>query len=160
MTEPTDDPHDIARLAREGSKHVTGRHVDTVPLGWSPLTLPFRRPERLTIGAPSLPAALYLREVGVPGFVELVSRRSGPEGAEVSVTARATGPASFDFEIGVAPARFESAREAVSGRPLSASTDEHLVPGPIGVLEAKAAGIQATVLRERAWPAPTEDHNS
>ena len=158
VTEPEGDPSDLAALVGAGSL-VDGDHVDTVPLGWSPVTLPFRRPQRLTIGVPGDPAALYLREEGVPGFVRLVARRPGSEGAEITVTARPSGPASFDVEVSFAAARFESAREVVAGRPLSASSDKHLVPGPIGVLEAKAAGIQATVWRERTWSAPPDDHD-
>jgi hypothetical protein len=158
VTEPEGDPQDLAVLVGGGSL-LDGDHVDTVPLGWSPVTLPFRRPRRLTIGVPGEPAALYLREEGVPGFVRLAARSPGPEGAEIAVTARPSGPASFDVEVSFAAARFESAREVVAGRALSASSADHIVPGPIGVLDAKAAGIQATVWRERTWSEPADDHD-
>jgi hypothetical protein len=159
VTEPTGDPRDIAALVTAGSL-LDGGHAANVPLGWSPVTLPFRRPRRLTIGVPGQPAAIYLREEGVPGFVRLTSRRPGPEGADIEVTARPAGPASFDVEASFAAARFESAREIVAGRPLSASSDDHLVPGPIGILEAKAAGIQAEIRRERTWSAVPDDHHA
>ncbi len=158
VTEPTGDPRDIATLVSAGSL-LLGEHVETVPLGWSALTLPFRRPQRLTMGIAGQPAALYLREAGVAGFVRLAARSAGPEGAEIEVTARPAGPASFDVEVSFAAACFERAREVVAGRPLSASGDDHLVPGPIGVLEAKAAGIQAAIRRERTWSAGPHDHH-
>jgi hypothetical protein len=130
-----------------------------VPLGWSAVTLPFRRPQRLTIGSPGARAALYVREEDVPGFVELQAREDGAQGASIVVTAPRSGPASFDVTVSFEAGRYESAREAVRGRPLSASADDLLRPGPIGVLEAKAAGIHAAVWRERTVSATSDEDN-
>src|SRR5439155_12852656 len=87
VTEPEGDPDDLARPVHEGSRLLEADHVDTVPLGWSPVPLPFRRPQRLTIGVPGEPAALYLREEDVPGVIELRARESGPQGTANIVTA-------------------------------------------------------------------------
>ena len=160
VTEPEGDPDDLARRVHEGSHLLDADHVDTVPLGWSPVTLPFRKPQRLTIGVPGEPARLFLREEDVPGFVELRARETGPQGTAIVVTAPRSGPAQFDVTVSFEAGRFESARETVAGRPLSASADDLLRPGPIGVLEAKAAGIRAAVQRERTVLAPHHDHNT
>jgi hypothetical protein len=159
VTEPPDDSNDLAHLVHERSHLLEGRHVDTVPLGWSAVTLPFRRPQRLTIGSPGARAALYVREEDVPGFVELQAREDGAQGASIVVTAPRSGPASFDVTVSFEAGRYESAREAVRGRPLSASADDLLRPGPIGVLEAKAAGIHAAVWRERTVSATSDEDN-
>jgi hypothetical protein len=158
VTEPQDDPHDLAKLLA-ASPLVEGKHVSIVPLGWSPVALPFRHPQRLTIGAPGLPAALYLSEQDVPGFVEVKARESGPKGTAVVVTAPRSGPAQFDVTVSFEAGRFEVAREIVAGRPLSASAEDLLRAGPIGVLEAKAAGIRAAVTRERTVSATRGDNN-
>jgi hypothetical protein len=158
VTEPEGDSKDLAELV-EHSRLVEGGHVDTVPLGWSAVTLPFRRPRRLTIGAPGARAALYLREEEVPGYVRLQAKEDGAHGASIEVTAPRSGPASFDVTISFAAGRFENAREAVRGRPLSASAAELLEPGPVGVLEAKAAGIDAAVWRERTVRESAEEHD-
>jgi hypothetical protein len=158
VTEPTGDKKDLAVLV-QSSKLIDGRHVDTVPLGWSAVTLPFRRPQRLTIGAPGARAALYVREEDVPGFIELEAREDGPQGTSIVVTAPRSGPAEFDVTVSFEAGRFESARDVVRGRPLSASADDLLRPGPIGVLEAKAAGIHAAVRRERTVFATSDDDN-
>jgi hypothetical protein len=47
----------------------------------------------------------------------------------------------------------------VRGRPLGASAAELLEPGPVGVLEAKAAGIDAAVWRERTVRESAEEHD-
>jgi hypothetical protein len=160
VTEPKGDPHDLAKLVHERpSLLVDGSHVDTVPLGWSAVTLPFRRPQRLTIGAPGARAALYVREEDVPGFIELEAREEGPQGASIVVTAPRSGPATFDVTVSFEAGRFENAREVVRGRPLSASADDLLRPGPIGVLEAKAAGVHAAIRREGTVFATSDDDN-
>jgi hypothetical protein len=158
VSEPENDPHDLAHLL-DGSHLVAAKHVDTVPLGWSPVRLPFRRPQRLTIGVPGSPAALYLQEEEVPGFIEVQAREDGPQGTAIVVTAPRSGPAQFDVTVSFEAGRFEVARQIVAGRPLSASADDLLRAGPIGVLEAKAAGLRATVMRERTVSATRKDDN-
>ena len=71
---------------------------------------------------------------------------------------RFAAPAIFDLTVSHAAARFECARViALSGRvlkpgevPLPTLAAEVIKPGPVGAVQAKAAGIHATVKRERA----------
>jgi hypothetical protein len=158
VTEPAADPRYLVTLLA-GSSLVQAAHVDVLPLGFAPVTLPFRRPQRLTLGAPGVQAAMYLQEADVPGFVEVKAKGAGPQGNQILITAPRAGPASFDVTVRFEAGRFESARAAVAGRPLSASADDLVRPGPIGVLEAKAAGIRAAVWRERTPPVQADDHD-
>ena len=69
------------------------------------------------------------------------------------MTARKAGPARFDVTVSYPGARFENARQvALGGEHLPVLTDDLLRPGPVGVLQAKAAGIYAKVTRDRAEP--------
>ena len=51
-----------------------------------------------------------------------------------------------------ADARFENARRVVLGESPPSLAQELLKPGPIGVLQAKAAGVTVTVTRDRTTP--------
>jgi hypothetical protein len=132
------------------SKLVTAAHVDVVPLGWDPVSVPFRKPRPLTLGGGTQAARIYLAEPGVPGFLELAALKLGASGNQIRVAARKSGPARFDVSISFEAGRFESARRTVLGATLPAAAAEVLKPGPIGVLHAKAAGVHAAVTRERA----------
>ncbi|HEU0292210.1 MAG TPA: hypothetical protein VFR47_05715 [Anaerolineales bacterium] len=158
VTEPANDPdHWVQRLA--GSKLVEAHIVPRVPIGFQAMLLPFRRPRLRTLsgGTDTGPARLYLAEDDVPGFVELRAREPGAWGNAIGVSARLAGPARFDVTIGFQGGRFENARQvALAGRilkpdeyPLAALAEELLKPGPVGVLQAKAAGVYADVSRER-----------
>jgi hypothetical protein len=150
VTEPEpDDNHIVERVNRE-SALVEARPVPVVPIGWSAVTMPFRDPTPLTLGSPDATARLYLSEPGLaPGFVELQAAEPGVWGNDITVTARASGPAIYDLEIGYPGDRFEVARQVVFGPPLPTLADQLLAPGPVGVGTAKAAGIHAEVTRDR-----------
>jgi hypothetical protein len=145
-----------------------------VPLGWKAVKMPFREPHYLTLGREDRPAEIYLSENGTEGFIKLSARENGAWGNEIAVSARATGPAMYDLSIIYKGARFENARQVVLGmgppsrvssckkgsssskpqesasnNSLPALIREILKPRSIGVLQAKAAGLKAEVLRER-----------
>ena len=136
--------------------------------------MPFRKPEFLTLGAEDAPARLYMAEEGIDGFIKLEAREAGTWGNEIAVTARSSGPAMYDVAIIYQGSLFENARQVALGKgPLSpaprcqkgkkASATQQvpldrdlptliqdlLQPGPIGVLQAKAAGVQADISRDR-----------
>jgi len=43
---------------------------------------------------------------------------------------------------------FENARRAVLGQPPEVQGEQLVQPGPVGILQAKAAGVNAEALRE------------
>jgi hypothetical protein len=111
--------------------------------------MPFRKPQFLTLGARDRAARLYLSEQGLNGFIRLDAKEVGTWGNEISVSARQSGPATYDVSIIYRGGRFEQARSIVQGKPRE-TIQEFLQPGPTGVLQAKAAGVRAEVTRERA----------
>ena len=165
--EPDTDPDYIASVLREtpaagaaaASSLVYAAKVDRVPLGWEAQDVPFRQPRTryLSGGRLDRAAALYLQEPGVPGAIGIFARGHGPWGDQIGVTARYAGPAMFDLTVSYAGARFESARAiAFAGRvlapgkdPLATRTADVGKPEPVGVVQAKAAGIHAAVTRAR-----------
>jgi hypothetical protein len=158
VTEPETDPdHWVQRLA--GSKLVEAHIVPRVPIGFEAMQVPFRSPRvrKLSGGTETEAARLYLAENDVPGFIELRACEPGAWGNAIGVTARLAGPARFDVTVSFQGARFENARQvALAGRilkpgeyPLAALAEELLKPGPVGVLQAKAAGVRANVTRDR-----------
>jgi hypothetical protein len=149
--EPSSHPRYLERLIETApSKLVHAQYVDVVPLGWDPVSVPFRKPRPLTLGGGTQTARIYLMEPGVPGFVELAAREPGAWGNQIRVAARRTGPARFDVSISFEAGRFESARRTVLGATVPAAAADVLKPGPIGILHAKAAGVHAAVTRDRA----------
>ncbi|MGR9053828.1 MAG: hypothetical protein ACU84J_14375, partial [Gammaproteobacteria bacterium] len=152
VTEPDTDPdYLITRIA--GSTLITAQHVERVPIGFTAAVVPFRKPRRMTGGNDSAAARLYLQERDVAGFIELSVRKTGAWGNAVAVAMRKTGPARFDLTVEYSASRFENARRTVlGGESLPALADEFLKPGPVGILQAKAAGVKATVTRDRAEP--------
>lgn len=150
VTEPEKDARFIKEVINADSILVEAAIVTRVPLGWAPVQIPFRRPEFLTLGNAAEPARLYLQEAGFDKFIELKARQTGAWGNAIAVSARKAGPAMYDVAIIYAGDRFENAREVAAGKSLETLTGEFLKPGPIGVLQAKAAGIAAAVTRERA----------
>ena len=149
VTEPITDPdYLVTRLA--SSTLVKAKSVDRKPIGFEAATMPFRRPRSLTGGTESEPARLYLAEKDVPGFIELSAEHSGAWGNSIQVAARKAGPARFDVTVSYQAARFENARRvALGGDQLPALIEDLLRPGPVGVLQAKAAGVRTDVTRER-----------
>jgi hypothetical protein len=152
VTEPAGDPDYIVTRIEGVSNFVNAKIVQRVPLGFEAATMPFRKPRRLILGSETARAAIYLAEKDVPGFIELKARRPGAWGNSIRVVARKTGPALFDVTISFPGARFERARQVVLGGPLPKLTEDLLKPAPLGVLQAKAAGVLASVTRDRAEP--------
>ena len=130
-----------------------------MPLGWEPQTVPFAKPRTryLSGGRANAPSAIYLQEPGVPGAIGIIAKQNGAWGDQIAITARFAGPAMFDLTVAYPGARFESARAiALAGRvlasgedPLPALVAQIIKPGPIGVVQAKAAGIHTSVTRDR-----------
>lgn len=156
VTEPPDDDQFLVTRLNAASTLVEATVVGFLPQGWQAITMPFRKPAPLTLGTANAPAKLYLSEEGLTGFIEIKARSAGTWGNAITVSARESGPAMFDVEIIFGGAHFENARKVVLGKDL-ADPDLYLPPriqtllqaGPIGVLQAKAAGIQAGVTRNR-----------
>ncbi len=156
VTEPPDDERFLVTLLNANSTLVEATVAGFVPQGWQAVTLPFRNPAALTLGTNSAPARLYLSEEGLSGFIEIRAREAGIWGNDIAVSARESGPAMFDVEVIYEGARFENARKITMGKDLSepdqylpAQTDVLLQPGPLGILQAKAAGIHAAVTRDK-----------
>jgi hypothetical protein len=152
---PASDPHFLVTVVNaRPSDLVRPSIVPLVPLGWTAARLPFRKPQYLTLGTENTPAYLYLSEEGFDGFIQLEAVGPGTWGNEIAVSARGSGPAMYDLEILYRGGRFENARELVRGLPLPAAALALAQPGPIGVLQAKAAGVLAAVTRDGAEPTP------
>lgn len=150
VLDPGGDPRGLAARLTAESALVTAAPVPRVPLGFTAARVPFRRPRRLTLGDDATPARLYLTEAGVDEILELRARDAGEWGDEIEVTARPGGAAAWDVTVEYRGARFENARQAVRGRTLPAAAGDLLAPGPVGILEAKAAGVAARVTRDGA----------
>ena len=148
VTEPVGDSDYLPELLNGSSHLVKAEVVPVVPLGWSPVAMPFYKSRFLTLGSETQPARIYLEEEGLPGFLKLEALIPGDAGNKISVAARKSGPALFDVTLTFAGACFENARQVVLGEPLPVLTEKLLQPGPVGILQAKAAGIRAEVTRE------------
>ena len=154
VTEPPDHPDWLVTLVEARQGLVRAAPADAVPLGWAPVSIPFRKPRRLELGTASQTARIYLSEAGVPGFIRLEARSPGTWGNDITVVARTAGPARFDVEVALEAARFDSAREAVLGGPLPGSTEDLLRPSPVGVRQGKAAGVHVGAVRDRTAEQP------
>ncbi|HQF69843.1 MAG TPA: hypothetical protein PLH39_01040, partial [Promineifilum sp.] len=148
VTEPPGDENHVEKVF-DHSRLVEVEIVPRVPLGWEPVAMPFREPRTLTLGDVRTQAQLYLTEEGIDGFLRIAAREPGVYGNQIAVSARASGPAMYDFAFIFEGVPFENARQTVLGKPLAILTAETLAPGPAGVLQAKAAGVHVTVSRER-----------
>lgn len=162
VLDPVSDRDYLPRLLpKDGglSPLVFAEAAPTVPLGWEPQTVPFAQPRQrfLTGGRADRPAAIYLREPGVAGFIAIKAKEFGAWGDQIAVSLRFAGPAMFDLNVSYAGARFECGRQIVfAGRVLAdgenalpARMADIIHPAPVGVARAKAAGIAASVTRER-----------
>jgi hypothetical protein len=149
VAEPPADDFYIVKLLNQKSALVEAQIVSRVPLGWQAIPIPFRDPQYLTLGDPANLAQIYLTEEGIDGFLRIQARQPGAWGNQIAVAARSSGPAMFDFSVIYEGVPFENAREVVLGKELAALTTESLEPGPVGVLQAKAAGVSVRVIREQ-----------
>ncbi|HEX5708549.1 MAG TPA: hypothetical protein VFX96_14695, partial [Pyrinomonadaceae bacterium] len=162
VTEPPADPdHIITRVnASSTLVKVTANPVEDVPAGFAPVAMPFRRPVHLTGGAEGEAARVYLAEKDVPGFIEVFAATPGAWGNSVTIAARKAGPARFDVTINFPGARFENARRVVlGGEELPTLSEDVMRPGPVGILQAKAAGVRANVSRDRADASSSDNHH-
>ena len=153
VAEPPDDPSFLTNLITDHSSNFlkAAEVVGNVPLGWTAIRMPFRKPQFLSLGKPGQAARLYLFEEGlVDGFIKLEAKEEGAWGNEIAVTARPAGPAIYDVTVIYRGGRFENACSVVLGQPTAELTQVALQPGPIGVMQAKAAGVRAGVTRDRA----------
>jgi hypothetical protein len=141
----------IGTLRNVPSNLVTAEVTARVDLGWVPVKMPFRKPQFLTLGRPGRPARLYLAEEGLSGFIKLEARADGATGNEIAVSARQVGPAIYDVAVIFGGSSFENACAAALGQPLGNSAAALLKPGPIGLLQARAAGVRVEVTRDRAF---------
>jgi hypothetical protein len=148
--EPEEEPRHIVSLINDeatGSQLVKAQVVPRVPLGWAAQTIPFRQPRPLTLGSEETPARIYLLDPDVDGFIELRARSEGDYGNSISVAVRKSGPALFDVSVTYNGSRFDSARLAVAGPDLPELVLDILKPAPVGVRQAKSAGVQVQVTR-------------
>ena len=143
-------------LLNAQSKLVEATVVPIVPLGWSAVEMPFRKPRALSLGTETMPARLFLQEEGIDGFIEIRARQAGEWTNDIVVSARPSGPAMYDVSVQLRAARFENARKLVLGKDIKDKTQDLPIqiqtliqPGPVGVLQAKAAGVHAGVTRDR-----------
>lgn len=125
-------------------------NVAVVPIGFKAHTMPFRDPAFLGNGDERTPAQLFLTEDGFNGFIKLTARAPGTWGNRIGVTARPDGPGRYEVDIFFDGDRFESARAIVAGNQPPPLAAEALQPQPLGVLQVKAAGVAASVTRDRA----------
>lgn len=153
VTEPDNDPDNLVKLINEKSKLVTADVVTSQnpELGFTAVILPIRRPKErhLQGGKSTEPARIYLKEDDVPGFIRLTAKEKGVQGNAIVITAQKAGPARYDVTVSFQGARFESARQIVRGAE-STQVEALLKPGPVGILQAKAAGVSADVTRDGA----------
>jgi hypothetical protein len=162
VLDPETDAHFIAKVLTGGSNPdapmlVYAEKVASVPLGWDPQTVPFRQPRvrYLSGGRANRRAALYIEDPDAGAF-GIFARDPGAWGDEIAISIRYGGPKIFDIAVIYAATRFECARAiAYAGRvlapgedPLPAVVAEIIKPGPVGVVQAKAAGISVAVTRE------------
>jgi hypothetical protein len=152
VTEPTTDPdYLITRLGESKLLKVNPQPVGRVPIGFEAAVMPFRRPRFLTGGTDTRPARIFLAEKDVEGFIEVSAFEPGAWGNSIALAARKAGPARFDVTVSYQAARFENARRvALGGAELPALAQDILRPGPVGILQAKAAGVHVKVSRDRA----------
>lgn len=160
VAEPDTDTNNlVTRIKALPSRFVTAQQVDRVPLGWSPVPMPFRKPQSLTRNPGDDRARIYLTEEGLSGAIELTAIYPGAWGDHIAVNARPSGPAIYDVAIFFKGARYENARQLVKG-PLPALATDLVKPGPIGVLQAKAAGVLADVTRDGTERVPDPESNA
>ncbi len=162
LTEPREGnpDHILLRINATRPSLVVADTATRVPIGWEPVTLPFRDPQPLTLGSATEPARLYLTGPGLdPPFLVVSAAEPGAYGNDLTLAARLAGPEVYDLEVRLPGAPFESARAVVLGPPPPSLAGELLEPTAGGIGAAKAAGVRAAVTRDRvvgsAGPATT-----
>jgi hypothetical protein len=145
---PDDDPdHFEKKLAASNLLEASVKRTN-VPIGFVARRAPFREPAFLRLGEFDGRARLFLTEPDSDALVELIAKEpAGEYGTRISVSMRPDGPGRYLLEVGFPGSRFECGRELVLGPAEGAAT----TAAP-GILQAKAAGVRARVLRERTEP--------
>jgi len=160
VTEPETDPNWLVHRINARSTVVSASSfTGPVPAGWEASPMPFENPPALPLrgGSATQRARMYLVEEGVPGLIELLALSEGEWGNSIAVTCKRAGTVRFDMTVDYLGARFESGMQiALAGRVLS--RNEAALPsqpaqivkaGTAGVVQAKAAGVQVDVTRDR-----------
>jgi hypothetical protein len=145
---PDDDPdHFEKKLIKSNLLEASVKRTN-VPLGFVAGRAPFREPAFLRLGEFDGRARVFLTEPDSDALVELIAKEPpGEYGTRISVSMRPDGPGRYLLEVGFPGSRFECGRELVRGPAEAAAT----TAAP-GILQAKAAGVRARVLRERTEP--------
>ncbi|MDD1750046.1 MAG: hypothetical protein LUO89_09235, partial [Methanothrix sp.] len=156
VVEPVGDPRYLVRLL-DGSKLVRADRAPRVPLGWEAVDMPFKDPVRLKGGDEGTFARVYLTEEGIEDFIVISSIEKGDRGNGIAITARRGGLAIYDVSVTYEGGLFENARATAMGvgpniETLPCKKGMGEPPEPVGILKAKAAGIQASVTRDRTYP--------
>ncbi len=154
VTEPVDDPDYIVARLEATSALVRADVVASLPLGHSAVPMPFRKPRYLKGGDEFNHARIYLTEEGINGYILIFAHEPGPHGNQIHVAARKVSPARYDFTITFEGGRFEVARQIVLGPELPPLARDILQPNAVGILQAKAGGVRASVTRERTEGRP------
>lgn len=147
-TKAFDDAHFIVDVLEQSS--LVSASIETfVPAGWQAIRMPFRQPQPLRLGSNTSKARIYLQDPEVNDqFIKIEALEAGEFGNDMTISVRPDGVAMYELTITYTANRFENARQVVQGTPLPALTQEILKPGSIGVLQAKAAGVQVVVTRD------------
>ncbi len=145
--EPEEDLEALVQQINQ-SNLIQAAVVGRVPVGWQASQVPFRQPRYLTLGGDDTQARIYLAEEGAPGLLEIKAKKPGDHGNAIAVAVRKVGPALYDMTITFEGGRFEVARQIARGPELPELVLDLLKAGPVGVLQAKAAGVRAALRRE------------
>jgi hypothetical protein len=148
VLEPATDPQYLVKLLATSSL-VTASAVGAAA-GATAVTIPFRGSRSLAGGTDSQPAAIVVREAEGTSLIKFEARQPGDWGNGIALRVRKAGPAMFDVAVEYDGARFENARQLVLGKPESALVADLVKPGPMTILQSKAAGVEAAVTRDGA----------
>jgi hypothetical protein len=149
VMEPLTDSQYLVKLLASSSL-VTATAAGPAAAAVPQVTLPFRGSRSLGGGSDLQPASLTLREPEGTRAITVQARQAGDWGNGITLRVRKAGPAMFDVTIEYEGARFENARQTVLGKPGSALVADLAKPGPMTILQSKAAGVEAAVTRDRA----------
>jgi hypothetical protein len=177
VLEPPEDPDYLPTLVAASGNGapglVTVTAVSDLPPGVPSALAPFRRPRRLEGGrleggrleggGPEAAAVLYLREATLPGALVVAAARPGDWGNDIEIAVRPAGPGRFDVTVAYAAAVYECARARAlgdpprDGRTRVPPTGGRPSPAGIGLAQARAAGVELTVTRDRTYPSTVTD---
>lgn len=157
VLEPETDAKYLERLwSNNRAKSLVKIEIRTgaPPIGWTAVPMPFRTPQRLRGGSETEAARIYLSEASLEGkIIEITAKAIGDWANEITISARQAGPARYDVAIYYAGARFENARQVAlggkEGEDLATLTQKLIQPGPVGLLQGKAAGVRLRATRDR-----------